>query len=215
MVSVGVPGVRRRGAAAATLAVLGLAACTSAAAPEPDPTPAVSPTTPTASPTPTRRRSGARVRIAVAGDVHFEGVLAERLRDPATALAPAAAALGAADVAIVNLETSVGSGGRPDPGKRFTFSAGPVALTALAAAGVDVAVMANNHALDFGRARLAQHVARCPTAAAARPGARRRRDRRDARTRPSARRCREVRGTVVATLAASVGRPGPHRGPHR
>ena len=53
-----------------------------------------------------------------------------------------------------NLETSVGTGGRPEPGKRFTFSAGPAAFDALAAAGIDVASMANNHALDFGRARL-------------------------------------------------------------
>ncbi len=94
------------------------------------------------------------MRIAVAGDVHFEGVLAERLRDPDTALAPATAALAAADLAIVNLETSVGTGGAPEPGKRFTFSAGREAFTALSAAGIDVASMANNHALDYGRARL-------------------------------------------------------------
>lgn len=94
------------------------------------------------------------VRIALAGDIHFEGVLADRLRDPATALAPAAAPLAAADLAIVNLETSVGTGGSPQPGKRFTFSAGGAALAALSSAGVDVASMANNHALDFGRARL-------------------------------------------------------------
>ena len=36
--------------------------------------------------------------------------------------------LAAADLAIVNLETSVGTGGRPEPGKRFTFSAGPAAF---------------------------------------------------------------------------------------
>ena len=94
------------------------------------------------------------MRIAFAGDIHFEGVLADRLRDPATALAPATAALAAADLAIVNLETSVGTGGSPEPGKRFTFSAGREAFAALSAAGVDVASMANNHALDFGRARL-------------------------------------------------------------
>ncbi|SED03971.1 poly-gamma-glutamate synthesis protein (capsule biosynthesis protein) [Nocardioides exalbidus] len=92
--------------------------------------------------------------IALAGDVHFEGALRERLRAPASALTPASTALRAADLAIVNLETSIGSGGAPDPAKRFTFSAGPAALTALAAAGVDVATMANNHALDHGRDRL-------------------------------------------------------------
>ena len=106
------------------------------------------------------------MEIAVAGDVHFEGALAPRLLRPASALTPAATALAAADVAIVNLETSVGSGGRPEPGKRFVFSAGTAAFEALAAAGIDVASMANNHALDFGRARLPSTLR---TAAAARP----------------------------------------------
>ncbi len=77
-----------------------------------------------------------------------------RLDRPATALAPATATLADADVAILNLETSVGTGGRPEPGKRYTFQAPPAALTALAAAGIDVASMANNHALDYGRAPL-------------------------------------------------------------
>ena len=152
------PGVRRARAAAAALSTLAIAACT---------TTAVSPTAPEGStPEPPSASTTSQVipqaadprlrpvRIAVAGDIHFEGVLADRLRDPATALAPAAAALAAADLAIVNLETSVGTGGAPEPGKRYTFSTGPAAFTALSEAGVDVASMANNHALDFGRSRL-------------------------------------------------------------
>ena len=87
----------------------------------------------------------------MAGDVHFEGVLEGRLDDPADALSPATATLAAADLAVVNLETSVGTGGRPAPGKEFTFQAPPSVFAALAAAGIDVATMANNHALDFGR----------------------------------------------------------------
>ncbi|GEP37985.1 hypothetical protein NPS01_16480 [Nocardioides psychrotolerans] len=89
--------------------------------------------------------------IALAGDIHFEGVLRGRLADPATALAPMTSTLTAADVAIVNLETSVGLGGMPEPGKRYPFQAPTSAFAALAAAGIDVATMANNHALDFGR----------------------------------------------------------------
>ena len=92
--------------------------------------------------------------IAVAGDIHFEGVLRGRLDEPATALSPATEVLAAADVAIVNLETSIGTGGRPAPDKRYTFQAPPSAFTALAEAGIDAATMANNHALDFGRAPL-------------------------------------------------------------
>jgi poly-gamma-glutamate synthesis protein (capsule biosynthesis protein) len=94
------------------------------------------------------------VTIAVAGDVHFEGVLRERLDDPASALLTATAALAEADLAIVNLETSVGVGGRREPGKRYTFQAPPTAFKALAASGIDVVTMANNHALDFGRTPL-------------------------------------------------------------
>ncbi len=152
------------------------------------------------------------MRIAVAGDVHFEGALAPRLRRPATALAPASAALAAADVAIVNLETSVGSGGRPEPGKRFTFSAAASAFTALAAAGVDVASMANNHALDFGRSRLPSTLRAARRAAAADPrlavagiGA----DEEEA----FAAALTDVAGTRVATIAASAADQDPTADP--
>src|SRR5690606_3813127 len=90
------------------------------------------------------------ISLAFAGDIHFEGKLRARLDDPTTALAPVAAKLSAADLTVVNLETAIGSGGTSDPGKRYPFRAPPAALTALAAAGVDVATMANNHGMDFG-----------------------------------------------------------------
>lgn len=186
-------------------AVLVLAACSATEPPaQPSPAPPARPSSEPSSPTTTAEpaRPGT-VRIAVAGDVHFEGVLADRLRDPATALTPAAAALEAADVAIVNLETSVGSGGRPQPGKRFTFSAGPAAFTALSAAGVDVASMANNHALDYGRARLPSTLRAVRAAATTEPplavvGIGRDRDEafQAALT--------DVDGTRVATVAATV-----------
>lgn len=89
------------------------------------------------------------VTIAFAGDIHFEAFLAPRLEHPDTALGPMAAALRSADLSIVNLETAVTTRGTPQP-KEFTFRAPPVALTALKSAGVDVATMANNHALDYG-----------------------------------------------------------------
>lgn len=88
--------------------------------------------------------------IAFAGDMHFEGVLRARLDDPANALAPIAAQLGAADVTVVNFESAVGTSGIPEPNKRYIFRAPPSALTALAAAGVDVVTMANNHGMDYG-----------------------------------------------------------------
>ncbi|GAA1449934.1 hypothetical protein GCM10009641_81240 [Mycobacterium cookii] len=151
------------------------------------------------------------MRIAVAGDIHFEGVLADRLQDPATALAPAAAALRAADVAVVNLETSVGTGGQPEAGKRFTFSAGRAAFDALAAAGVDVASMANNHALDFGRARLPSTLRAGKDAAPALTVVGIGRTARQAFSPALV----DVRGTVVATLAASAADQDPSADPTR
>jgi poly-gamma-glutamate capsule biosynthesis protein CapA/YwtB (metallophosphatase superfamily) len=72
-----------------------------------------------------------------------------RLVDPTTTLAPIADALSAADVTVVNLETAVTERGAPEP-KTYTFRVAPVAFYALAAAGVDVVTMANNHAVDYG-----------------------------------------------------------------
>lgn len=89
------------------------------------------------------------VTLAFAGDVHFSGRTEGLLADPATAFGPISQALSAADIAMVNLETSITARGTPEP-KEFHFRAPPVALDALAAAGVDITTMANNHAVDYG-----------------------------------------------------------------
>ena len=97
--------------------------------------------------------------MAFAGDVHFTGRTAQLLaRDPATAFGASAAVLGRADLSMVNLETAIAVGGRPES-KTFTFQAPPVALTALRDAGVDLATMANNHGADYGAAGLDQTLA--------------------------------------------------------
>jgi poly-gamma-glutamate synthesis protein (capsule biosynthesis protein) len=57
--------------------------------------------------------------------------------------------LAAADLAVVNLETAITERGAP-VNKEFTFRAPPSVLDGLAANGVDVASMANNHGMDFG-----------------------------------------------------------------
>ncbi|MBK9178471.1 MAG: CapA family protein [Acidimicrobiales bacterium] len=69
--------------------------------------------------------------------------------NPGGMLSAIAPVLGQADVAVVNLETAITTGGTPAP-KTYVFRAPPSAFTALAAAGVDVASMANNHGMDFG-----------------------------------------------------------------
>ncbi len=147
------------------------------------------------------------VTIAFAGDVHFEGRLRERLADPATALAPVTGALAAADLAVVNLETSIGEGGRPEPGKRFTFQAPASALAALAAAGIDVATMANNHAVDFGRAALGSTFAAIDAAPLAVVGLGR--DVREA-FRPA---YADLEGTRVATIGATIAATDPTADP--
>jgi hypothetical protein len=107
----------------------------------------------------TREPTGEPVTIAFGGDVHFEGAIGSRLAaDPATTLGPVAAVLRRADLAVVNLETAITERGSP-AGKDFTFRAPPSALTALKAAGVDVATMANNHGLDFGPVGLRDSLA--------------------------------------------------------
>ncbi|TDD91365.1 CapA family protein [Actinomadura rubrisoli] len=87
--------------------------------------------------------------IAFGGDTHFEGSLRSRLASPKTALGPVARTLRAADLAMVNLETAITTGGTPAPGKEFTFRAPASAFAALKGAGVDVTSMANNHGMDY------------------------------------------------------------------
>lgn len=106
----------------------------------PTPTPGSNPTLPTLPPA---------VTLAFAGDVHFTGRTEGLLDDPATAFGPISEALSAADIAMVNLESAITERGVEEP-KQFHFRAPPVALDALAAAGVDITTMANNHAVDYG-----------------------------------------------------------------
>ncbi|MDJ0924058.1 MAG: CapA family protein [Acidimicrobiia bacterium] len=54
------------------------------------------------------------------------------------------------DLTVINLECSISDLGTPRP-YRFTFRCDPEAIPTLAANGVDVANIANNHGLDFGQ----------------------------------------------------------------
>ena len=194
------------------------AACSGpdAADPVPGPTsgpPATTPSDPpTASDGPTPRPTPRPVpprpfTLALAGDVHFEGVLRDRLADPATALAPATRTLAAADLAVLNLETAVATGGDPEPGKRYLFRAPASAYDALAAAGVDVASMANNHALDYGRSGLRETLAAARRAPLAVVGVGR--DTAEAFAPAYV----ETRDTTVAVVAATVAGADPTADP--
>ena len=104
--------------------------------------------------------SGQPVTIAFAGDMNFQGVNRTRLdTDPASVLAPMAPVIGAADLAVGNLETAIGTSGSPWPDKEFTFQAPATAVDALRAAGFDAVSMANNHGMDYGAAGLVDSLA--------------------------------------------------------
>ncbi|MFE3683648.1 CapA family protein [Streptomyces sp. NPDC059095] len=96
------------------------------------------------------------ITLAFGGDVHFTGRTASRLNatpaDPA--LGPMSKTVAAADFAMVNLETAITTRGAAEP-KLYHFRTPPSALTALQASGVDAVSMANNHAVDYGPAGLA------------------------------------------------------------
>ncbi len=98
-----------------------------------------------------RLGSGRQVTLAFGGDVHFEGIVRERLdAGAALPLGPIAPIFKSADLAMVNLETTVSYRGSPIPGKAYTFRAPPSSFRALKSGGVDVATIANNHGIDFG-----------------------------------------------------------------
>jgi Bacterial capsule synthesis protein PGA_cap len=96
------------------------------------------------------------VSLAFAGDVHFQLHLAALLDHPHGALGAITRTLAAADLTMVNLESSITDGGTPEAkerevaSQRYYYRTSPAALDFLAAAGVDVVTMANNHAADYG-----------------------------------------------------------------
>ncbi|MEO7449023.1 MAG: CapA family protein, partial [Humibacillus sp.] len=102
---------------------------------------------------------GSRVTLAFAGDVHFERSAKALLTDGAPLTSAVRDTLGRADFAMVNLETALGEGGAPLPGKDYTFRAPASSLGTLASAGIDAVSMANNHAADFGDGVFAQTLA--------------------------------------------------------
>jgi poly-gamma-glutamate synthesis protein (capsule biosynthesis protein) len=148
-------------AVSSCLVLLAAAACTAA-----PPAPRVAATASRAAPDqvslPGRHRPGGNtadgVTLAFAGDVNFAGRTRRLLADPAAAFGPITGVLRSADLAAVNLETAITSGGTPQP-KTYHFRAPAVAFTALRDAGIDLVTMANNHVLDYGPAGLADTLA--------------------------------------------------------
>jgi poly-gamma-glutamate synthesis protein (capsule biosynthesis protein) len=86
--------------------------------------------------------------MAFAGDIHFEDYLAPLARNP-EGLAELQTSLGAADLAMANLETAITERGTKI-GKEFHFRAPASALETVKGAGIDAVSMANNHGVDYG-----------------------------------------------------------------
>ena len=66
--------------------------------------------------------------------------------------------LASGDVAVVNVEMAITDRGTPS-GKEFVFRAPPSAAQRIADAGIDVANLANNHAMDYGSVGLMDTLA--------------------------------------------------------
>ena len=98
---------------------------------------------------------GETFTLAWGGDVTPGSAYGLPPANGATMLAGAADVLAGADIAAVNLEGTLGLGGRakcaPHAGPTcFSFQAPAANVVALAEAGVDVVNVANNHANDYG-----------------------------------------------------------------
>ncbi|HUR51195.1 MAG TPA: CapA family protein [Mycobacteriales bacterium] len=150
-----------RGWAGLALCAAAAAACSSGTSPQAAPSTRPSPSrSPSAVPTSSAPRVHAAVTLAFGGDVHFEGAVRRRLlANPRTVLEPVASLLRGADIAMVNLETTVSDRGRPQP-KDYVFRAPASAFTGLLAGGVDVVTVANNHGVDYGTVSLLDTLAR-------------------------------------------------------
>ncbi len=103
--------------------------------------------------------TGGPITIAFAGDIHFEKGLRTALdAGPSKPLAGVQSLLSEPDLTVANLETAVTGRGDPAPGKQFHFRAPAAAFGALAASGIDVVSMANNHGMDYGMVGLADSL---------------------------------------------------------
>jgi poly-gamma-glutamate capsule biosynthesis protein CapA/YwtB (metallophosphatase superfamily) len=163
--------VRSRSVAALALASVLAAACTRAASVTSAPVtasastfatstststvpPPISPTTTSATTTPPATTTPTApaprpVTVAFGGDVYGETPVREVLARGENPLSAVAPLLRAADVSVVNLETSIGTSGEPRD-KQFVFQSSPAILGALRDAGVDAVSVANNHSFDHG-----------------------------------------------------------------
>lgn len=151
------------------------------------------------------------VQLALAGDVMLGRLMDSVLRERGAAYpwGDALVHLKAADLAVVNLECVISRTGRPWSRwpKVFHFHAGPHAIDALRAAGIDAVALANNHVLDHEEPALVEMLTRLHAAGIAYAGAGRNLE--EAR-RPA---FLEARGMRIGIVAFTDNEPGWAAGP--
>lgn len=134
-----------------TLAAVSTTVTTTSTAPMPPETSTTVPTPPDEPPSAPPAPQRTRLVVSGTGDVNLDPTFVRSF--PSTGYEDAWSGLDGAflsdDLTIVNLECSPSNLGEPWD-KPWTFRCDPDALPSMAAAGVDVANLANNHGTDFG-----------------------------------------------------------------
>jgi len=102
------------------------------------------------------------VRIVSGGDVMTDRVVKSYIsaQGAGAVLRGIAPQLEKGDAAWVNLESPLSTLGSPTPGKDYTFEGPPSMAKALAAAGINVVTLGNNHTVDYGQAALVDTIKR-------------------------------------------------------
>ena len=101
------------------------------------------------------------IRICFCGDINFQegGIPMTKLAsvggDLTKCISPELLnQLKTADIAVANNEFTYTKRGTPLSGKAWTFRADPASVSLLGEMGIDVAILANNHAYDYGEVSL-------------------------------------------------------------
>jgi poly-gamma-glutamate synthesis protein (capsule biosynthesis protein) len=147
-------GGNRAGAEQAGAAVTGAASPDPASAPSAGPSPATSPSpTPAAAPTFSVTAGG-----DVIGGFGVSGVVASMGSDLFKSIAPT---FEKSDFGFVNLESPLTTGGDAQGWKDVVIKGNPDLAPAMAAGGINVVTMANNHAGDMGDSGLLDSIKYC------------------------------------------------------
>lgn len=136
-----------RATALPTVTALALAACSSSSDSDEGSKASASSSASSTKPSPTDSGPD-EITLAFAGDTHFQDRVSHLATDP-DGLESLKPTLGAADFAMLNLETALTERGAPIP-KMINFRAPASSLDTLDNAGIDIVSLANNHAVDYG-----------------------------------------------------------------